>query len=473
MSSTRGRVLRAAGVVLTAMVLAIGFAFPAAAAELMRVTFVRHGQSEGNLSGLIDTKTPGPNITALGQQQAQAVVGTLGYHNYDAIYASQMVRTQQTAAPMADYLRLPVTVLPGIQEIEAGVFEGTPESQAAAGYGRILAGWALANALDVRIPGSIDGHEFDARMDQAMQTIYDNGDRNSVVFSHGGAIMFWTMMNAQNLTTAQKLALLQTAPLNNTNYVVVDGNNEDGWTLVNWNGQEFSPDRTLAAEFAVQLRTLTRQLASSATKIVQAIASFDFPAIVRAIGDGISDSVYSVVKFGRAMVTKVVADWTAGQTPTTTGATAAVATLASATTAKAEAGSTDTDTDTEAADTAPAATGGAAKAEAKAAAVEAKDEAAAAAVETKDEAVDATDETKADAKDDAKDEVTDDTDTVDTKTEVEVTGDADTVDTDSGDEAKDDSTSAAVKSDDTSGAAPESQAGTTASDGAAEHREAA
>ena len=146
MSSTRGRVLRAVGVALTAIALAIGFAFPAAAAELMRVTFVRHAQSEGNASGLIDTSTPGPNITALGQQQAQAVVGTLGNNNYDAIYASQMVRTQQTAAPLADYLRLPGTGLPGIQEIEAGVFEGTPESQAAAGYGRVLAGWAPGGA---------------------------------------------------------------------------------------------------------------------------------------------------------------------------------------------------------------------------------------------------------------------------------------------------------------------------------------
>ena len=45
------------------------------------------------------------------------------------------------------------------------------------------------------------------------------------------------------------------------------------------------------------------------------------PAIVQAIGDGISDSFYSVVKFGRAMVTKVVNDWTASQTPTTTGST--------------------------------------------------------------------------------------------------------------------------------------------------------
>ena len=66
------------------------------------------------------------------------MVGTLGDNNYDAIYASTMVRTQLTAAPMSQYLRLPIQVLPGLQEIEAGYFEGlTGGRRADAGTGCI------------------------------------------------------------------------------------------------------------------------------------------------------------------------------------------------------------------------------------------------------------------------------------------------------------------------------------------------
>ena len=163
----------------------------------------------GNASGLIDTSTPGPVLTPKGQQQAQAVVGKLGANNYDAVYASTMVRTQLTAAPMSQYLRLPIQVLPGLQEIEAGVFEGTPESQPPHGYGLFPLAWALPGATRRSqravqqghgIPGSNQRVRVRRRVDGALKTIYDNGDRNPVVFSHGGAIMFWTMMNAQNLT---------------------------------------------------------------------------------------------------------------------------------------------------------------------------------------------------------------------------------------------------------------------------------
>jgi broad specificity phosphatase PhoE len=302
---TWARLGRFLGVALIAFTLLIGAAIPAAAAELMRVTFVRHGQSAGNASGNIDTSTPGPVLTQLGQQQAQTVADQLGINNYDAIYGSTMVRTQLTAAPMSQRLGLPIQVLPGLQEIEAGVFEGTPESQAANGYAKFPLAWTFAGQRDLRIPGSINGNEFDARVDGALKTIYDNGDRNAVVFSHGGTIMFWTMMNATNLTMAQKIELLKNAPLDNTDYVVVEGNAEDGWKLVNWNGQQFGTDTTLGAEVQLQMRTLTRQLAATARQVVDAFATLNPATVIAAIIRGVGDATASIAKFAGAVTNKV------------------------------------------------------------------------------------------------------------------------------------------------------------------------
>lgn len=211
---------------------------PAVSAVTQRtitLTLVRHAQSEGNASGLIDSSTPGPSITPLGREQATAVAQRLAadhaHDPIDGIYASTMIRTQQTAQPLADLLHEPVTVLPGLREIEAGVYEGQPEALAGVTYFTAPTRW-LQGDRAARIPGSIDGNEFDARFDEAVSQIYDSGDTDPVAFSHAGAIMLWVGLNADGAD----LGLLSHHPLGNTGYVVVRGNPTDGWTLVDWDG---------------------------------------------------------------------------------------------------------------------------------------------------------------------------------------------------------------------------------------------
>ncbi|MBU8833391.1 histidine phosphatase family protein [Mycolicibacterium goodii] len=199
------------------------------------LTLVRHAQSEGNASGLIDSSTPGPPLTALGREQASAVAQRLVTDHardpVDGIYASSMIRTQQTAQPLAELLGEPVSVLPGLREVEAGVYEGQPEALAGVTYFTAPTRW-LQGDRAARIPGSIDGDEFDARFDEAVRQIYDGGGANPVAFSHAGAIMLWVGMNVDN----PDLSLLSHHPLGNTGYVVIRGNPTEGWTLVDWDG---------------------------------------------------------------------------------------------------------------------------------------------------------------------------------------------------------------------------------------------
>ncbi|MGW0161562.1 histidine phosphatase family protein [Mycobacterium sp. NPDC003323] len=216
---------------VSAILLVLGFlSAPAASAEPdITVTLVRHAQSAGNASGLIDTSTPGPAVTELGQRQAEAVTALLRGKGtvFDGIYASTMIRTKQTARPMADVLAEPIVVLPGLREIEAGVYEGRPETDAGTTYFQAPLQW-LRGDRAARIPGSVDGNEFDARFDEAMRAIYDSGDHNAVAYSHGAAIMTWVALNVRGIDPAA----LATEPLQNTGYFVVRGNPADGWMLV-------------------------------------------------------------------------------------------------------------------------------------------------------------------------------------------------------------------------------------------------
>jgi probable phosphoglycerate mutase len=87
--------------------------------------FVRHGESELNaqriIAGSIDTE-----LTALGRRQSLEAADALANAPITAIYTSAMRRARDTAAPIAERLKLPVTVIPELGERHWGSFEGMP-----------------------------------------------------------------------------------------------------------------------------------------------------------------------------------------------------------------------------------------------------------------------------------------------------------------------------------------------------------
>ncbi|ANW63652.1 histidine phosphatase family protein [Mycobacterium sp. djl-10] len=217
--------------VLALTVLLSGCGSDPAPPESITVTFVRHAQSQANADGVIDTTVPGPGITADGEKQAQQVADELRARDFDGIYASSMIRTQQTAAPLARDLGEQVDVLPGLEEIPAGWFEGSPEAAAPMTYFLAPEQW-LQGQRSARIPGAIDGDEFNEEFTAAVGRIYDSGDKNAVAFSHGAAITVWTQMNVTNPDGN----LLMSHPLPNVGQVVIEGNPVTGWQLVSWDG---------------------------------------------------------------------------------------------------------------------------------------------------------------------------------------------------------------------------------------------
>jgi broad specificity phosphatase PhoE len=219
-------------VAIAAPMLACTHASPGA--HIITLTLIRHAESEGNVSGRVDTSVPGPGLTAKGRGEARTSANTAARQHYDGIFASSMIRTQQTASYLAAILHEPVQVLPGLREIEAGRLESSPTSTALKGYFGPIAAW-LHGHREVRIPGSVDGIEFDKRFDEAVAAIYGSGDSHPVAYSHGGAIAAWTLMNVTNADPN----MLTADPLPNTGYVVVQGAPGAGWKLIDWNGRKF------------------------------------------------------------------------------------------------------------------------------------------------------------------------------------------------------------------------------------------
>jgi len=197
----------------------------------MRLFLIRHGQTPSNVAGLLDTAHPGPGLTELGHRQAAEIPDALRSTPIDALFASTLVRTQLTIAPLADARGLEVVVLPGIHEIEAGDLELKHDHTSVRVYLETAFAWGLGN-LDARMPGGTTGHEFFERFDASIDTVAASGADTAVVVSHGAAIRVWLAGRAINVPPA----FAGEHDIHNTGVIELDGSPERGWTLLSWQG---------------------------------------------------------------------------------------------------------------------------------------------------------------------------------------------------------------------------------------------
>lgn len=195
----------------------------------MRLHLIRHGQTPSNVRRVLDTDEPGPGLTELGQEQAEALPEALGGAGIERLYASTLVRTQLTAAPLSRALGLEVAIRPGLREIRAGDLEMAGDDESVHAYLEAVFAWSLGG-LDRRVPGSEeDGRAVLARFDEVVREIAETGVQSAALFSHGAIIRAWSAARCRNVSTPFAMA----RGLTNTGVVVVDGT-PGSWTALSW-----------------------------------------------------------------------------------------------------------------------------------------------------------------------------------------------------------------------------------------------
>ncbi len=294
---------------LSAAFLSMGSAMAWADDGSIVLDFVRHGES-GDMTA-VNTMVPGPELTDTGEQQAHALVNVLSGSGIDDIYASAMIRSQETAAPLAEALNLPIQILPGLNEIDAGIFEGIPANVGDLPLGGALyllapLAWTLGFDFVPQLGSTIDpnGIAFDESFSGAVQSIYDGsvgsgtGTITDAVFSHEAAIAIWALMNVNNpdfsVVLQEFLSTGELLPY--TGQVVVDGSPGD-WTLVSWDGTAVPQDPGLATELFVDLRDLITAPQFASYDIYEALLTGNSTTIETALQAGLSQVDTALAQF--------------------------------------------------------------------------------------------------------------------------------------------------------------------------------
>ncbi len=153
----------------------------------MLLICIRHGQSQFNSEGRIQGQWDTP-LSELGLSQAQALAIGLSKEPIDAVFCSPLQRALQTARPLAEALGQEVRIIPELQEIHAGIFQGVLWSEIESQHPDAARRW-LAHEPDFVVPGGESRGQLMVRGRAAFEAIRASGpfDRVAVV-THGGLL---------------------------------------------------------------------------------------------------------------------------------------------------------------------------------------------------------------------------------------------------------------------------------------------
>ena len=194
------------------------------------VLVVRHGQSAGNVSRRLSSAAPGGELTETGREQAAAAAAALADRNVSRVFASPLLRAQQTAQILADAVGAgPVHVLDDVREFSLGDCEGSDTEDDWARVDAIFDAW-MDGHLAESLPGGESGLAVVTRMREALQSVADqHRGETVVVVSHGGAMAVGLPWLADDVRDDRARG----SGVPNCGVIEMQGD-ADGWRLVSW-----------------------------------------------------------------------------------------------------------------------------------------------------------------------------------------------------------------------------------------------
>ncbi|MEU6559997.1 histidine phosphatase family protein [Nocardia nova] len=203
-----------------------------------RLVLVRHGETEGNVAKVLDTRVPGLPLTERGVAQAKSFASRLIVPP-TRLYSSVALRARQTATYIESGTGVSAEVLDGVYEVQVGELEGLGSDAAHQEFQRVYRSWHVGE-LNSRLPGGESGEEVLERYLPVVEQLRANhlgpasrsGDEGSgdvLLVSHGAVMR----LVARELTGVAP-PFTTNNHLDNTETIELLPTADGGWTCVRW-----------------------------------------------------------------------------------------------------------------------------------------------------------------------------------------------------------------------------------------------
>ncbi len=152
------------------------------------IYIVRHGETEYNKQGIIQGSGIDSDLNETGRKQADQFHQAYHHIQFDAIYTSELKRTQQSVAAFVAG-GMSIRILSELNEINWGVFEGlkgTPDSHKV--YLAMTEDWK-AGLLDRSVDRGETPNELQRRQTVGLEKIMAQSKENTILIAMHGRAM--------------------------------------------------------------------------------------------------------------------------------------------------------------------------------------------------------------------------------------------------------------------------------------------
>ena len=154
---------------------------------MTEIIIIRHGETEWNKTGCFQGHSDVP-LSAEGRAQAAMLGENLAVDHVDMIYASDLTRAMETAAPLAQRFGLEVISDPQLRELNFGAWEGRNFNDVNAENPNAMKNF-YTDPEQADIPESEPFPEFQRRIaGRVREIVAQERGKRIVIVSHGASI---------------------------------------------------------------------------------------------------------------------------------------------------------------------------------------------------------------------------------------------------------------------------------------------
>ena len=150
---------------------------------MKELVLVRHALAASNRDGAASCTAPGEGLTPAGREQARRLGQDLAREPFDLGVATELRRTQETLELALDGREVPRLVVPELNEIHFGSFDGGPLVAYRA--------WAAAESPSIEAPGGGESRaQAAARFARGLRVLLERPEERLLAVGHALSIRY-------------------------------------------------------------------------------------------------------------------------------------------------------------------------------------------------------------------------------------------------------------------------------------------